>query len=256
MTNRRISRALLAGVALTTMTFGPAMLATGAMTLVGTSAALAQDGSGGQGKGAQNQGGQGQGNKGAQSGQDNAGGQGSGQGGPSDDSDAKGPQAGAPAATGGGKPVWAQEGIPEVELGRLSVARSPDQVLDRAFDEAVASISPDMVDFYNMSLDEAVFELSTNWDNVTLIDSPLQNLALLKDALDGTSVLTSKGVTNDVDTLMAIFLGVASDKLIDVSPETVVAVTTILGTPVTGDDAVALAKAAEEIRIAVLAGHG
>lgn len=113
-----------------------------------------------------------------------------------------------------------------------------------------------MVDFYNMSLDEAVFELSTNWDNVTLIDSPLQNLALLKDALDGTSVLTSKGVTNDVDTLMAIFLGVASDKLIDVSPETVVAVTTILGTPVTGDDAVALAKAADEIRIAVLAGHG
>lgn len=213
------------------------------------------DGSGGQDTGKGNQGGQGQGGKGSQAGQ-GTGGQGAGQGGPGEDSDAKGPQAGGPAATGGGKPTWAQEGIPEVELGRLSVARSPDKVLDRAYEEALAGLSPEMVSFYSLSLDDAIEELSLNWDNVTLIDSPLQNLALLKDALDGTSVLTTMGVTNDVDTLMAVFLGVASDKTVPISTDTVIAVTTILGTPVTGTEAEALAADAEAVRIAVLAGHG
>jgi len=37
----------------------------------------------------------------------------------------------------GGRPVWAQEGIPEVELGRLNMARAPAHVLMRALDEAV-----------------------------------------------------------------------------------------------------------------------
>lgn len=219
------------------------------------------DGSGGQGSGQGNQGGQGQGGKGAQSGQGNQGGQGSGQGGPDPDSDSKGPQAGGPAATGssGGKPVWAQEGIPEIELGRLNVARSPDQVLQRAYDEAVAalSVSPEMVDFYSMDLDDMILELSTNWDNVTLLDSPLQNLALLKDALDGSSVLTETlGVTNTNDTLLAAFLGVASDKNVAISTDTATAVSTILGTPLDEADAAALAADAEAVRIAVLAGHG
>jgi hypothetical protein len=98
--------------------------------------------------------------------------------------------------------------------------------------------------------------LSLEWDTITIIDSPLQNLALMKDALDGTSSLTTVGVTNDTDTLLALFLGVASDKTVPISADTVIAVTTILGTPVTGDDAVALAADAEAIRIAVLAGHG
>lgn len=205
-----------------------------------------------------NQGGQGQGSAGAQAGQGNQGGQGAGQGGPSADSDGKGPQAGGPSTAGsaGGRPVWAKEGIPEVELGRLSVARSPDQVLQRAYDEALASLSPEMVDFYSLSLDEMIMELSTNWDNITIIDSPLQNLALLKEALDGTSALTTLGVTNTNDTLMAVFLGVASDKTLPISSETVVAVSTILGTPITGAEADALAADAEAIRIAVVAGHG
>ncbi len=223
----------------------------------GLSAAMAQSS---EGTGAQqgNQGGQGQGAKGSQSGQGNQGGQGTGQGGPGPDSDSKGPQAGAPSSSGagGGKPVWAQEGIPEVELGRLSVARSPDQVLQRAYDEALASISPEMVDFYSMDLDEMILELSTNFDNVSFIDSPLQNLSLFKDALDGTSELTSLGVTNSNDTLLATFLGVASDKNLAISSDTVVAVSTILGTPITGTAADDLAADAEAIRIAVLAGHG
>lgn len=211
------------------------------------------------GQGAQGPGsgeGEGQGGPGSQSGQGNQGGEGSGQGGPGPDSDAKGPQAGAPSGTGGGKPAWAQEGIPEVELGRLNVARSPDQVLERAYAEALASLTPEMASFYSLSLDEMIVEFSLNWDNITIIDSPLQNLALMQDALDGTSELSSLGVTNDVDTLMAAFLGVASDKAVPISVDTVVAVTTILGQPVTGDEAAALAADAEAIRIAVLAGHG
>ena len=136
------------------------------------------------------------------------------------------------------------------------MARSPDQVLQRAYDEALASLSPEMVDFYSLSLDEMIMELPTNWDNITIIDSPLQNLALLKEALDGTSALTTLGVTNTNDTLMAVFLGVASDKALPISTETVVAVSTILGTPITDAAADALAADAEAIRIAVVAGHG
>jgi hypothetical protein len=208
--------------------------------------------SGGQGTGNGNQGGQGQGSKGAQTGQS----QGQGQGAPGDDSDGKGPQAGAPSSSGGGKPTWSQEGIPEVELGRLNVARSPEHVLDQAYEEALASISPEMVSFYNMSLDSVIEELSLNWDNVTFIDSPLQNLALLQATLDGKTPLSSDGVTNDADTLAAVFLGAASDKTVPISTDTVIAVTQILGVPVTGAAAEDLAADAEAVRIAILAGHG
>lgn len=190
-----------------------------------------------------------------QQGQDNAG-QGQGQGGPGVDSDGKGPQAGGPAEDGGGKPVWAQEGIPEVELGRLSVARSPDQVLDRALDEAVATLTPEMVAFYNLSLDEAIAELSLNFDEVAFIDSPLQNLALLEDLLSGGTALADAGVTTGDSVLAAVLLGAASDKTVPISTDTVIAVTTILGTPVTGDAAAELADRAESVRIAILAGHG
>ncbi len=48
-----------------------------------------------------------------------------------------------------GRPTWAQEGIPDVDLGRLNVARSPNHVLDRAFDEAIASFTPEMTAFYS-----------------------------------------------------------------------------------------------------------
>lgn len=212
--------------------------------------------SGGSDGGKGNQGGQGSGGKGAQSGQSNQGGKGTGQGGPSADSDSKGPHAGGPSSAGsaGGKPVWAQEGLPEVELGRLSVARSPDQVLDRALAEALATYSPEMETFYEMTVDEMVVELSLNWDEVALYDSPLQNLALMEDLLeDGDTQLP---VENSSETLLAAFLGLASDKTIPVTTDTVVAVTTILGYPVTGDAAAALAADAEAIRVAVLAGHG
>ena len=228
-------------------------------------AAFAQeDGSGGQAQGQGNQGGQGQGAQGAQSGQSNQGGSGAGQGGPSADSDGTGGQSGGPSDTnsGGGKPAWAQEGIPEVELGRLSVARSPDQVLDRSLEEALSTWdAATMKAFYSLPLNSTdpdattiLSELSLNWDNLTIYDSPLQNLALLKDVLDdGDSQLVG---SYDTDVLMAVFLGVASDKALPITTETVIAVTTILGYPITGDDAEDLANDADAVRIAVLAGHG
>jgi len=256
----RLMKTMKSSVALTA-----AVLLTGvaASSFSGTSmAAFAQeDGSGGQAQGQGNQGGQGQGSQGAQSGQSNQGGSGSGQGGPSADSDGTGGQSGGPSDTnsGGGKPAWAQEGIPEVELGRLSVARSPDQVLDRSLEEALSTWDAvTMEDFYSLPLENAdvsiLSELSLNWDNLTIYDSPLQNLALMKDILeDGDSQLE---VNNDTDVLMAVFLGVASDKTVPITTETVIAVSTILGYPITGDDAEDLAKDAEAVRIAVLAGHG
>jgi len=153
-----------------------------------------------------------------------------------------------------GRPVWAQEGIPEVELGRLNVARSPDHVLDRAYVEAVGSMTDPVLDFYRNDFDDMIDELSERWDQVSFIDSPLQNLALLREALNGPSVLTAVNTNND--TLMAVFLGSASDKALEITKETVIAVTTILGKPIEGDAAQNLADEAEAVRIAILAGHG
>ena len=219
------------------------------------------DGSGGPDNSKGNQGGQGQGSQGAQAGQDNQGGSGSGQGGPDDSSDSKGPQAGGPADTGsgGGKPVWAQEGIPEIELGRLSVARSPEHVLARALDEAEATLTAEMVEFYNQSLDDIITDLSLNFDDVSFFDSPLQNLALFADILDdGETVLDGVNDRND-QKLLAVFLGTASDKTLEISEDTVIAMITILGDnmddPISVDTA-QLALDAEAVRIAVLAGHG
>jgi hypothetical protein len=223
----------------------------------GAAFAASEDaGSGGQG----NQGGQGQGSQGSQSGQSNQGGEGAGQGGPDSSSDSKGPQAGTPSGTGsgGGKPIWAQEGIPEVELGRLSVARSPDQVLERSLLEAIATLTPDMAAFYNLSLDQIIAELSLNWDNITIYDSPLQNLALFEDVLmDGSIQLPGVSDADDAK-LLAVFLGVASDKALPISEDTVIAIVAILsdGEPTIAIDTAAIAAAAEAVRIAVLAGHG
>ncbi|PQO22904.1 hypothetical protein C2I36_10510 [Rhodobacteraceae bacterium WD3A24] len=223
--------------------------------LIGAAYADTHD-DGNQGQGNQGEGGEGRGGSDGGAGQGGSDG-GAGQGGPGEDSEGRGPQAGSGGETGGGRPPWAQEGIPEdLELGRLSVARSPDQVLDRAFDEALAHLSPEMIAFYSLDLDEMIEELSLNWDNLTIIDSPLQNLALYKDAMDGTSVLTDMGVTNDTDTLLAAFLGVASDKTVPISTDTVLALSVIFEQPISEADAAALAAEAEAIRIAVLAGHG
>jgi hypothetical protein len=162
---------------------------------------------------------------------------------------------GGQADGSGGRPPWAAEGIPEVELGRLNVARSPDQVFDRAYNEALAQLAG-MAAFYNLPLDQMIVQLQTNWDNLALIDSPLQNLALLRDALDGAIDLSAYGISNDRDTLMAAFLGVATDKAMPVTTETVIALSIIMEQPMSEAEAAALAARAEAIRQAVAIGHG
>ena len=158
---------------------------------------------------------------------------------------------------GGNRPVWAGEGIPEVELGRLNVARSPDHVLARAFLEAQASFTSEMAEFYNLSLEAAIEKLKLEFDTTSFIDSPLQNLALFKDALDGSSILNALDeVTNSNDTLLAMFLGAASDKSIPVSKETALAVSIILGLELSEAEAEELAANAEKIRLAIAEGHG
>jgi hypothetical protein len=164
-----------------------------------------------------------------------------GQGGPGADSDGRGPKYKAGKDVDGeqgGKPVWAQEGIPEVELGRLNVARSPSNVLDRQLAEALATLKAldaetlTAVDaLYNGSADAFIAAVSTQWDTLTYIDSPLQNLAVLRDVFDGEGfLLNSVGVyTTSPTEIASILIGVASDKTVAITDDTVKALNTILG---------------------------
>jgi hypothetical protein len=181
---------------------------------------------------------------------------GKGQGGPGATSDGKGPRAGSSGGSQGGRPAWAKEGIPDVELGRLNVSRSPSRILEKAAAEEVSNLTPETVAFYSMPLDAMITALKTDFDNVSMIDSPVANLGLLKDVLDGQSVLSAKGVTSSPEVLAAVFLGTASDKTIEISPETAYAVSTILGYELSEAQSQALAKDAEDIRAAILEGHG
>ena len=179
-------------------------------------------------------------------------------GGRNGDNGSGGKKSGQSNAQKGQRPPWAQEGIPEVELGRLNVARAPRHVLDRAYDEALASFTADMATYYNLSLGEAIDALSSDFDNLNFIDSPLQNLALLRDIMgNGGSVLNSLDeVQNSDATLAAVFLGTASDKTVPVTPETAYAVGIILGFEMSPAQATALATDAEKVRVAILQGHG
>lgn len=242
---------------------GGAAVSLGAVAWSG--AAFAQEHSGGAGQGGSGSGGQGgggghedgghedgghEGSGGSGGGHEGTGSGGQGQGG---EAHGEGGQGGAQGAAG--SPPWASEGIPEVELGRLNVARAPDQVFDRAYAEAVAQL-PAMAAFYNLSLGQMIDQLETNWDNLALIDSPLQNLSLLRDALDGGIDLSAYGISNDRDTLMAVFLGVATDKAVQVTTETVQALSIIMEMPLSPAEASDLAAQAESIRRAVVLGHG
>ncbi|MBS0562006.1 MAG: hypothetical protein JSR21_18320, partial [Proteobacteria bacterium] len=99
--------------------------------------------------------------------------------------------------------------------------------------------------------------VQTYYDSVVRIDSPLENLALMKNlATTGTTALT--GVTpSSTLSLEAIFLGSASDKTIAITPDTVTAMNTILGVPpLTEAQTAQLAAEADAVRLAILAGHG
>lgn len=220
------------------------------------------EGGGGKGGGGQGQGGQGGGGHGGESGEaggSHGGNQGeAGKGRPDtagEDSDGQGPRAGQGGkGDSGGKPSWAQEGIPEVELGRLSVARSPDKVLDRALAEAIANWDPAMANLYNMSAEEFSDYVAANWDTITIYDSPLQNLALMEALIDGTLDLSGLAPSSTND-LASIFLGVASDKTVPISTDTVKALDVIMDLGLTESAITTIAAKAEDVRIGVLEGH-
>jgi len=205
-----------------------------------------------------------------------------GQRGPSSDSDSVGPryQGGEqsrrpPEGTRGGRPVWAQEGIPEVELGRLSVARAPGHVIDHAFTEVLSNwttlgstvltltaegqptLTMTVAQLYSLPAAQFANIVQTYYASVLRIDSPLENLALLRDVrVDNVTQLTGVTPATPID-LAAIFLGSASDKTIPITTDTVIAINTILGLPTLTTQQIAdFAAKAEAVRLAILSGHG
>ena len=157
---------------------------------------------------------------------------------------------------GDDRPVWAREGIPAVELGRLNVGRAPGHVLARAEAEALSEYTVAMAELYNLSAEQAAALLQTGYDSVARIDSPLQNLALYKDVMTfGRSQLP--GLDNDRLELAAIFLGSAADKNVPISEDTVTAINRILGLvePSPAERA-ELAIKADAVRAAIYSGHG
>ncbi len=177
--------------------------------------------------------------------------------------------------TTGGRPVWAKEGIPEIELGRLSVARAPANVLDHAFTEVTtnwATIGPTVMtltaegqptltmtvaQLYSLPATEFARVVQTYYDTISRVNSPLENLSLLKNVSStGTTVLTGVAPASAID-LAAIFLGSASDKTIPVSVDTVTAINTILQLPtLTPEQTADLAAKADAVRAAINSGHG
>jgi hypothetical protein len=192
----------------------------------------------------------------------------------SEPNDAKGPRYAGGAGTGsqGGKPAWAQEGLPknsdgtEVELGRLNVARAPGKLLDKQLVEALAGV----VDIVAGDT-PSIYEASTLAEALNLIkadalrvDSPLANLALIKDfvsdgVLDGNYV-TTDGTTNMVldpamsnTDFVSLLLGGAADKTIAITTGTVGSMEVILKLDL-GDDA-AVAASSDAVRQAILFAH-
>lgn len=189
--------------------------------------------------------------------------------------DAKGPRfsggGAGTAGSAGGKPAWAQEGLPtnpdgtEVELGRLNVVRAPGKLLDKQLIEATAALA-DLVAgggslYQSIDLAAALALIS---QDVVRVDSPLANLALLKDFLsDGVidgNYVTTDGTTNqlldpampDAD-FVSLLLGSAADKTVPITVGTVGAMEVLLGLDL-GDNA-AIAESADAVREAILDAH-
>jgi hypothetical protein len=105
----------------------------------------------------------------------------------------------------------------EVDLGRLSVSRSPSKVLDHALSEALTKLTAGTVTL------DSTGRLVV--DGVT-IDSPLENLALY-DAYMTTGTLP--GVTLPTGFNPASLLAASADKYGDITVDTVVYMNSILG---------------------------
>jgi hypothetical protein len=127
----------------------------------------------------------------------------------------------------------------EIELGRLSVGRSPDAVLAAQYEEATTTIN----NAASVSLDASGRLVVTNSDGTTqTIDSPLENLALYVELLNtGTlagidasklgslSYLVDGTLTAQDLAIASSFFAAASDKTIPITTDSIVYMNTILG---------------------------
>ncbi len=180
-----------------------------------------------------------------------------GQGGPDASSDGKGPKAGS-GGTGGTKPVWASEGIPEGDYGRLNVARAPQNTRDQALAEAINTVTD--WSLYTLTLDEAIARIRVYRTDTTVVrvDSPTQSLALYQSVLKNSALIVKDGAVVSGSTLVqaAIFLASASDKTKPITVNTVIAMNTILGVSnpagVSNED---MAATAEKVRAVILLAH-
>ncbi|MBD1544897.1 hypothetical protein [Roseibium aggregatum] len=130
----------------------------------------------------------------------------------------------------------------EVELGRVSVGRSPTQVLAAQYDEVLNTINSD--DAVSVSLDASGRIVVTLTDGTEkTIDSPLENLALYYQLLttgtisgidDPTKLgdlayLVDGTLTAQDLSVAASFFAAASDKTIAVTVDSIEYMNTILG---------------------------
>lgn len=194
----------------------------------------------------------------------------SGQRGPSADSDGT-PHRGQPAAgTRGGRPVWAGDGaIPEVELGRMNVSRAPVRVLESRYAELLANwatmgvtsvtlggVTYTVAQLYSLPAAQYAALLTAYYDQIVRIDSPLENLAILRVIYLAPTTLLPGITPASTSDLAAIAIAAASDKTIPISINTVVALNTILGLSIPSDQVPYIATQAELVRQAILLGHG
>lgn len=185
------------------------------------------------------------------------------------------------SATQGGRPQWASQEL--TDIGRLNVARAPEDVLLRAKDGGLDEVA-NSLDFYTqVAAILAKYDLTTSEGfqaasneiaallrtDPTRVDSPLSNLAFYQDLLsdgvitrtDGTVVLDATSMNQDL--LAAVFLGSAADKTLAVTVDTVHAIDVIFKleaptTPPTNTDVAqdtAVALAADAVRVAIQTVH-
>jgi hypothetical protein len=197
-------------------------------------------GSGGQGSGS----GQGSGGQGSGSGQ-GSGGKGSGQ------SEGKGKSDDKGGNSARGKPSWAGKEL--VDIGRLNVARSPDMVLDLALANLLLEYEAAVLSgIYSGTLESFI----ANLDLEKMIDSPLQNLAVLRDYwVDDVVSLPGVTASSYID-FSAMLIGAAADKNITITSDMIGALATIFDVNMDEATAQAIADKADDLREAIVTIHG
>jgi hypothetical protein len=145
------------------------------------------------------------------------------------------------------------------------VARAPGKLLDQQLVEATAALADLVADgsslYQTADLAAALALIS---QDVVRIDSPLENLALLKDFLtDGVidgNYVTTDGTTNELlnpamtdAEFVSLLLGSAADKTVTITEGTVGSMEVLLGVDF-GDNAT-VAEMADAVRQAILDAH-